>query len=355
MRSDSGDYDGSGLTIREKENSSLWRSSWWNFGDGNGVVPRKEVPADVKRALTDLYEKWALNRYVMELGTCTNQWGKILENMAAMYEFTKSPVILEALRYNVKRMCTKNSLGRVNPDPDSFKSGYEADSGRIDNGIMAECLGHDNEYNLETDAHMSRVYRTTKQREIVDYQTAYYRLKTHLTLSRTGGIQANIFNGTCSPTDANFRTRFYTHKTGALLDLIPYGDLWNDGNGLKKSQWPWLEKEPFSRDLEGRYRAVNTGTYYALFYTGPSYPRWQAWGAPGIQREQHGVYRIQRHGIRRLAGLPEQVRRSVHRLGSRMRTVASCEQSQCDVREYALGRGTWLLRRKIPRRMWIPP
>lgn len=60
---------------------------------------------------------------------------------------------------------------------------------------MAECLGHDNEYNLETDAHMSRVYRTTKQREIVDYQTAYYRLKTHLTLSRTGGIQANIFNG----------------------------------------------------------------------------------------------------------------------------------------------------------------
>lgn len=275
-----GDYDGSGLTIREKENPSLWRSSWWNFGDGNGVVPRKEVPAEVKRALTDLYEKWALNRYVMELGTCTNQWGKILENMAAMYEFTKSPVILEALRYNVKRMCTKNSLGRVNPDPDSFKSGYEADSGRIDNGIMAECLGHDNEYNLETDAHMSRVYRTTKQREIVDYQTAYYRLKTHLTLSRTGGIPANIFNGTCSPTDANFRTRFYTHKTGALLDLIPYGDLWNDGNGLKKSQWPWLEKEPFSRDLEGRYRAVNTGTYYALFYTGPSYPRWQAWGAP---------------------------------------------------------------------------
>ena len=27
---------------------------------------------------------------------------------------------------------------------------------------------------------------------------------------------------------------------------------------------------------------MNTGHYYALFYTGPSYPRWQAWSAPAF-------------------------------------------------------------------------
>lgn len=281
------DYDGSALTIREKNNPSLWRSSWWDFWDGNGVIPETPVPADVRNALTDLYEKWALNRYVMEVGSCTNQWGKILENMAKMYEFSRSPVILEALQYNVKRMCTKNSLGRVNPDADAFLSGREPDAGRIDNGIMGECLGHDNEYNLETDAHMSRVYQTTKQPEIVDYQSAYYRLKTHLTLSRTGGAPTDIFYGTCSPTDANFRTRYYTHKSGALLDLIPYGTLWGGrgkgGSAAGKTEvWPFLERTPFKRNLEGRYFAVNTGHYYALFYTGPSYPRWQAWSAPAF-------------------------------------------------------------------------
>ncbi len=281
------DYDEKGMTAPEKNNPSLWRSSWWNFWDGNGVIPKTPVPENIRNALTDLYEKWALNRYMMELGTCTNQWAKILENMAKMYEFSRSPVILEALRYNVKRMCTKNFLGRVNPDADTFLSGREPDAGRIDNGIMAECLGHDNEYNLETDAHMSRVYQITKQQEIVDYQSAYYRLKTHLTLSRTGGVPKNIFKDTCSPTDANSRTRYYTHKTGALLDLIPYGTLWSGRNktpsaSAKGEVWPFLEKTPFSRSLEGRYFAVNTGHYYALFHTGPSYPHWQAWSTPAF-------------------------------------------------------------------------
>ena len=279
------DFDGKSMKLKEKDNPSLWRSSWWDFWDGNGIIPETSVPADVKNALTDLYEKWALNRYVMELGTCTNQWGKILENMAKMYEFCRSPVILEVLRYNVRRMCTVNSIGRVNPDADAFKSGREADAGRIDNGIMAECLGHDNEYNLETDAHMSRVYQTTKQQEIVDYQSAYYRLKTHLTLSRTGSVPTDIFYGTCSPTDANFRTRYYTHKSGALLDLIPYGTLWDERKQTpsaspKGEVWPFLEKTPFRRDFDGRYFAVNTGHYYAIFYTGPSFPCWQAWEVP---------------------------------------------------------------------------
>jgi hypothetical protein len=269
------DYGDMAQVINEKENPWIFRSNWWSFGDGWMTYPENPEP-EIKTAINALLEKWALARYTMEVGMCTNQWGKITEQLAEMYHFSNNPVIREVVEYNTKRMCTKYSLGRVNPDKDTYKSGYEADSGYIDCGIMAEALGHDNEYNLETDSHLVGVYKYIPVPEIITYLSDYYRLKTHLTLPKTGNMPKDCFSGTCSPSDSNFRTRYYTHKASVIAGKIDYGSLW-DGSNDKNAIWPCMETAPFTRVLDGRYAFINTGKYYAVIYLGYSFPVWQQW------------------------------------------------------------------------------
>lgn len=266
------DYDKTGAEWKEPD----IRSSWWDFGDGlrsdeKGIPDNEEF----KAAYISLCEKWAMYRYVMEVGGCTNQWAKILFSMAKMYKYSQSPIIEEALRYNVKRCCTKNSLGRLNPDRDSWKSGFEPDSGCIDNCIMAECMGHDCEYNLETDADMSAIYSILPMQEILNYIGQYYTLKTHLTASKSEKYPNSTYTDTFSETASNSRTRFYTHKSCRAASNVKYGSLWNESDRAKHTEvWPFLEEKPFVRSLEGRYTAVQTGQAYALFYTGPRDPLW---------------------------------------------------------------------------------
>ncbi len=273
------DYDNVGAQFNEKNDLGALRSSWWSFGDGRfGKYDFPESP-ELKTALTDLFDKWALNRYMMEQGITVNQWAKILEGMARMYEYSKSPVVLDSLRYNVKRICTQYALGRTNPLKDGWKSGYEPDNGFIDNGIQAECCGHDCEYNLETDADLSIVYDITGMKEILYYQGTYYKLKTYLTASKTGSAPKTIFSDTFSETASNSRTRCYTHKTGARVNLIDYGNLWGGKENPVKREWPYLEEKAFVRNLDDRYFAVNTGKgAYMLFHTGPGDFIWNNWG-----------------------------------------------------------------------------
>ncbi len=272
-------YGDAPVKIPEKNPPWLFRSNWWDFSDAWFTYPKKPLPEAVMRDVRALMEQWALFRYTMEIGMCTNQWAKITEQLAHMAEFTGSPLIREAAAFNAKRMCTPYSLGRTNPDKDHYRSGYEPDCGEIDCAIMGEALGHDSEYNLETDAHLSAVYKVIPLPEIVSYQQKYYRFKTHFTLPRSNKIPEYTFSQTCSPTDTNFRTRYYTHKTGALVDKIHYGDLWEGKNNPEKTVWPCMETAPFTRILDNRYAFVNTGNYYAVLYLGYPFPVWQSWSA----------------------------------------------------------------------------
>ena len=255
-----------------------FRSNWWNFGDGWFKSYPKTLPAAVKADAVNLMEKWACYRYTMDLSTCVNQWGKINEQLGDMYAYTKSPLIKASAEYNVRRMCTPNATGRVNPDKDTFLSGLETDSGMASCGVMSEGFGHDNEYNLETDMHLTRFYKNLPMPEIIKYQDTYYKLKTHLTVPRSSTRPLRSFDQTVSPTDINFRTRFYTHKSSAVHDKINYGDLWIVNNKNVKSTWPAMEKKPFTRVIGKRYAFVNTGKYYAVIYLGWNYPLWQTWG-----------------------------------------------------------------------------
>ncbi|MBQ9770728.1 MAG: hypothetical protein IJW23_02760, partial [Lentisphaeria bacterium] len=256
-----------------------FRSNWWDFGDGwFKSYPETLAPA-VKADVINLMEKWACFRYTMDMSTCVNQWGKINEQLAYMYKYTKSPIVKESLVFNVRRMCTPDATGRANPDKDAFLSGQETDSGMASCGVMSEGFGHDNEYNLETDMHLSRVYNILPIPEIISYQNTYYKLKTHLTVPRGDFVPLRAFDQTVSPTDINFRTRFYTHKSAAIHEKIGYGDLWIPNNVKNhKSTWPAMETKPFVRVIGKRYAFVNTGKYYAIIYLGWNYPMWQTWG-----------------------------------------------------------------------------
>lgn len=255
-----------------------FRSNWWDFGDGWFKAYPKTLSPEVKADVTNLIEKWACYRYTMDLSTCVNQWGKINEQLGDMYAFTKSPLVKASAEYNVRRMCTPDATGRANPDRDTFLSGMETDSGMASCGVMSEGFGHDNEYNLETDMHLTRFYRNLPLDEIIKYQDTYYKLKTHLTIPRTANRPLRPFDQTVSPTDINFRTRFYTHKSSAVHEKIGYGDLWTSKIKNGKSVWPAMETKPFVRVIGKRYAFVNTGKYYAIIYLGWNFPRWQTWG-----------------------------------------------------------------------------
>lgn len=267
-----------------------FRSNWWSFGDAWFKSYPKTLAPEVKADAVNLMEKWAYFRYTMDMSTCVNQWAKISEQLAYLYDFSRSPRVKESLEFNVRRMCTPDITGRSNPDRDTFLSGQETDSGMSSCGVMSEGFGHDNEYNLETDMHLTRIYKIYPMPEILKYQDTYYQLKTHLTLPRGDFIPLRAFDQTVSPTDINFRTRFYTHKSSAVHEQIRYGDLWIPDNVKnQKSVWPAMDTKPFVRTIGKRYAFVNTGKYYAIIYLGWNYPMWQNWGISAIKGNSSDV------------------------------------------------------------------
>ncbi len=263
------------------------RSAWWPLNDISMLekftANWAKLPENIREALALVCEQWGEAHLLMEQGLCTNQWTYDLAHLAGLARNTGIPRLKEVLIYNTQRLCRENSLGRISPDIDNYalrsatRYDWAADNGTIDNGIQAEIFGHDSEYGLESNMNMAKVWAFTQSPEIVESLKKYYALKTHLTLSKTGGIPPNTYAMTCSPTDSNSRTRFYTHKSPIddIHKLIPYGRLWISEKDEK--EWPFMEKGPFVRNFNNRYYFVNTGSYYAIFYGGPPSPVASNW------------------------------------------------------------------------------
>ena len=131
-------------------------------------ISSEHIPPEVVRAMNNLFLKWSLARMTMEQGLCSNQWTYDLKDMADAALLTDNPAIKQVLDYNVKRFCTPNNLGRTNPDPTPFSDksrvryNYSSDTGRIGGGVPAECLGHDSEYCLESNANMAQIWSKFK-------------------------------------------------------------------------------------------------------------------------------------------------------------------------------------------------
>ncbi len=267
------------------------RSSWWPLNDlslAKYLEPLKEVspnhiPAKVRKAMNNLFLKWALSRVTMEQGLCSNQWTYEIADLAHAAKLTDDPKIKSSLDFNVKRFCMPNNLGRANPDltPFSEKSkiryNYSSDTGRIGGAAPAECLGHDNEYCLESNANMAKVWGMYKYPEIVKWLDEYYVLKSYLTLPRTSKVPRNTFSDTCSPSDINTRTRYYTHKSGIgkIHDLIAYGPIWDGKKGQKT--WPCLRPGTFFKNIDNRWFFVKTPAYYAIIFGGAGEPPTLSW------------------------------------------------------------------------------
>ncbi len=281
---------------------SLWsvglRSNWYPLQDAQFAVvlgPVREalswsLPPAVNAAWVQSLRCWALGRLTAQQGECTNQWAKGLEHLATIYMATRDATIKDVLDRQTEYFCTPGVLGRVNPDADTWShrsgvgfGGLAADSGLIGGGIAAEQFGHDGEYCLETVSHLSHVNDILPNPRIVAWLNEYYLLKTHLTMPKDGIWPANPFAHTVSPSDTNFRTRYYTHKSGlgGASDQVVYGDLWA-GKRNDAKPWPVFEEGSFLRTIDDRYAFLKTPSYYSILHTGPAAPWYTAWTQPRI-------------------------------------------------------------------------
>jgi hypothetical protein len=271
-----------------------FRSAWFPMHDAAHVkslrllkgVTGGALAPDILAAWVGMYEQWAMARLLMHQGECSNQWAAALSHVAEAMEATGSPQIQEVLSYQVKRIVTPGNLGRVGPEATPFgirsRIAYTlaADCGYAGAGYLADGLGHDGEYCLETEGHLSRIYEVMPDPGIVRYLNDYYWLKTHLTLPKAGVPVKDTFAGTCSPTDSNHRTRYYTHKTplsDALRAQVRYGDLWA-GKPADGVTWPCLEAKPFVRNVDNEYYFINTPGYYSMVFAGQANYDWTSFG-----------------------------------------------------------------------------
>ena len=276
-----------------KSGTALIRSSWWPLNDalqaGAIAAVRKELPSlmtpAAAEALRELLRHWAAARYVMEQGECSNQWSYELVHLAEIAQaMPEDRLIDDILKFQIRRFTAVGGLGRTCPDRDSFalksavRKSYSADTGVIGGGVPAEIFGHDNEYCLESEANMAKVWRLTGNPEIITWLREYYQLKTHLTLPRQAAVPRQCFTDTCSPADINSRTRYYTHKTGldaAMAKLIPYGQLWQ--GKTEERVWPCFENGSFVREIDHQYFMFKTPSYYAVVFGGAVYPEYVSW------------------------------------------------------------------------------
>ena len=270
------------------QESAMWsvpmRSNWYPMHDARHALslgPMRDLagyalPARCLAAWEQSLRCWAISRTVMHQGECSNQWAAGLAAMKDIWVATRDPVVEDVLRSQVERFTTPGNLGRVSPDPTPFDAkssialgGRAADSGLIGGGVVADGLGHDNEYCLESTLHMGRIWEAMPHPGIERWLNEYYVLKTHLTMPKGGGWPSNAFSDTCSPTDFNHRTGCYTHKSplGAIRPRIRYGDIWA-GARNDEAPWPCLEEEAFTRVIDDQYFFVKTPAYYTILYGG---------------------------------------------------------------------------------------
>lgn len=273
---------------------SFWgvpfRSSWVPMHDakhGKSLgfvrdVVEGVIPADALSAWKEMFVQWTIARTLLHQGECTNQWASALLNIHSIYEIVDSPVIDEVLKFQLDCLTTKGNEGRVGPDPTPFavrgKTAYTyaADSGYCGAGYMSDGLGHDAQYNLETTAHLCRLYGIIPHDGIIGQLADYYVLKTHLTMPKWGVATRNCFNETVSPTDSNHRTRCYTHGCplpDTIRARIKYGFLWG-GKGENRDVWPCLEEKSFVRNIDNEYYFLNTPAYYGIVFAGQANYSW---------------------------------------------------------------------------------
>ncbi|MFO7948667.1 MAG: hypothetical protein R6V19_17830, partial [Armatimonadota bacterium] len=283
----------------EPEGSSLgsvvMRSNWYSLGldarhVSSGIILKdvmdEALPEEVIEAWKRSFRLWVGGRWIMHCGDTSNQWTYNLRTVLECWRFTEDPAIREMLQRQSKRFATPGALGRTNPDgtPYSHKSslGYTraCDIGRVGAGYCADGWGWDNEYTIEQVANMGHVWREIREPMLVDWWNDHFYLKTHLTLPKAGVHTTDYFADTCSPTDLNFRTRYYTHKSALppeARDLVVFGDLWSEPAEEPRRPYPCLEQQPFVRVIDNMYYFINTPRYYAInygAYTKPDWPRW---------------------------------------------------------------------------------
>ena len=290
--------EGDGISAKFPETfTSLWqlglRSNWYPLQDASFAAhlkPAREafswsLPPAVNAAWTQAVQCWAAGRIIAQQGECSNQWAKGLLHMSNIYSATRDPLVQEALRRQTDYFCAAGALGRVSPDDDNWSpksktgfAGRAADAGIVGGGIPVEQFGHDGEYCCQTVSHLSEVYRALPNKKITDWLDTYYQLKTHLTLPKDGDWPPSTFAHTLSPTDMNFRTRYYTHKSDlrGTAERIHYGEIWNNQRCDEKP-WPVFEKGDFVRDVDKRYGFIKTPAYYSVLYTGSPAPWFHLW------------------------------------------------------------------------------
>ena len=264
----------------------FFRSQWFAMHGARHVdnllavreVAPDVLPVEVMEAWKREYETWAVARTLMHQGICSNQWAASIAEVAKVVDATGSVAAGEVLQRQLDRITTLGGQGRVGPDPTPYSTKseaaftYAADSGYVGAGYAADGLGHDNEYCLETTSHLSRTWQRHRHQGVEDFLNHYYRLKTHLTMPKWGEIPPNTFAGTCSPSDMNARTGYYTHKSPLNDDLrerIRYGDIWK-GRENPDFTWPCLEEGSFTRVFDERFFFIKTPGYYAIAHGGPA-------------------------------------------------------------------------------------
>ena len=279
--------------------STPQRSGWYGLGlDSRAALTLRHFVAEASTALPDTVlaawkrslSLWAGGRWMMHVGETTNQWTYNLLQLRQVWEVTGDPEVRALLGRHARAVVTPGLLGRLQPDPAAWDEtgeatySHDADMGLTPSGYLAEQFGFDCQYTVEQVHNMGALWEVVRDPALVDWWNAFYWLKTHVTLPKTGTHTVDTFSGTCSPTDFNSRTRYQTHKAGLhaeARDLVVFGDLWvpREGDGPPRRTWPALEDTAFVRSIDGKYHFVNTGQYYAIAYSGPRLPAWPCFSA----------------------------------------------------------------------------
>ncbi len=281
------------LEVAENNLGSIpMRSNWYSLGIDSrhsaSAVHMKEVmagalPPDVIEAWKQSLRLWIGGRWMMHCGDTTNQWTYNMASVLQIWKFLGDDEILDMLRRHSRIMTTPGLLGRTEPDgtPYSHKSsvGYTraADLAMTGAGYLADGWGMDCQYTVEQVMNMGRVWEVIKEPSLVEWWNKFYYLKTHLTLPKRGVHTVKCFAETCSPADLNFRTRYYTHKSGLPLeaaDMVVYGDLWRNQEQEPRKPWPCLEEGSFTRVIDNKFYFIKTPEYYSISYGGPVLSDW---------------------------------------------------------------------------------
>jgi len=271
--------------------NTAYRTNWLRFQEAdlaNIVAGFSQpiaavMPGEVVEAWHDILDLWALARGNYALGECSNQWCMILSGMAGVQQITGNPELLKVLHDRVAVMTDGNGLGRTNPltPRTALEStagyGFASDMGMTGAGYLGEAYGYDGEYTLEQILYIHRAWHLTGAEGILKWFNADYDLKTHLSLPWKGEAAGSWISEIVSPTDINFRTTKYTHKTNLPADVVEkvrYGTLWQPVEGVTPEEWPCNTEGDWTKTIDNRFHFLNRHGYYAIVYTGETKADW---------------------------------------------------------------------------------